>query len=93
MGPLPKKGLFWGDFMALLLESLIILIFRPVKLITLVKIMHRHPKSIYKVVRYILRGQGAPRELFWGNLMAPQQKTLKILILRVLKLILFEYIV
>ena len=36
-----------------------------------------------------LGGDGAPKGMFWGNLMAPQQKLLKIWILRAFKLMIF----
>ena len=58
------RGLFWGDFMVLQQKSLKISILRALKLIFFVNILYWHHKCIYQVVKYILGGQGAPRELF-----------------------------
>ena len=82
------RGLLWGDFMARQLKSLKILIFRAFKLISLVRMVDRDQTNIQLETKIHLGGpQGVPRGLLWGDFMARQLKSLKILIFRAFKLI------
>ena len=82
------RGLLWGDFMARQLKSLKILIFRAFKLNSLVRMVDRDQTNIQLETKIHLGGpQGVPRGLSWGDFIARQLKSLKILIFRAFKLI------
>ena len=55
----------------------------------LLKMVDRDHINLKLKKKIYLGGEGAPKGLFWGNLMAPQQKLLKIWILRAFKLMIF----